>query len=151
MWIFFFFFFFFGGGDYEIGLVFYLAFFIFLIFFFGGGGDYEIGLVFYLAFFLGGGGGEGGSFLYILGLFKVKYKMRILFGAAKFQIFLGMPDIPDFFLFFYFFGGGGGWGWGLTVNAGSKPMYEEKLRVPNMVSLGTDLYFYSSLVWRARD
>ena len=34
---------------------------------------------------------------------------------------------------------------------GSKPMYEEKLRVPPGVSLGTDLYFYSSLVWRARD
>ena len=30
-------------------------------------------------------------------------------------------------------------------------MYEEKLRVPLGVSLGTDLYFYSSLVWRARD
>ena len=30
-------------------------------------------------------------------------------------------------------------------------MYEEKLRVPPAVSLGTDLYFYSSLVWRARD
>ena len=30
-------------------------------------------------------------------------------------------------------------------------MYEEKLRVPRGVSLGTDLYFYSSLVWRARD
>ena len=28
-------------------------------------------------------------------------------------------------------------------------MYEEKLRVPPGVSLGTDLYFYSSLVWRA--
>ena len=27
---------------------------------------------------------------------------------AKFQIFLGMPDIPDFFFFFFFFGGGGG-------------------------------------------
>ena len=30
-------------------------------------------------------------------------------------------------------------------------MYEEKLRVPPGVSLGIDLYFYSSLVWRARD
>ena len=30
-------------------------------------------------------------------------------------------------------------------------MYEEKLRVPPGVSLGTDLYFYSNLVWRARD
>ena len=33
----------------------------------------------------------------------------------------------------------------------SKPMYEEKLRVPPWVSLGTDLYFYSSLVRRAWD
>ena len=30
-------------------------------------------------------------------------------------------------------------------------MYEEKLRVPPVVSLGTNLYFYSSLVWRALD
>ena len=30
-------------------------------------------------------------------------------------------------------------------------MYEEKLRVPPGESLGTDLHFYSSLVWRARD
>ena len=30
-------------------------------------------------------------------------------------------------------------------------MYEEKLRVPPGVSLGTDLYFYSSLVWRVQD
>ena len=30
-------------------------------------------------------------------------------------------------------------------------MYEEKLRVSPGVSLGTDLYFYSSLVRRARD
>ena len=34
---------------------------------------------------------------------------------------------------------------------GSKPLYEEKLRVPPGVSLGTDLDFYSSLVWRTRD
>ena len=30
-------------------------------------------------------------------------------------------------------------------------MYDEKLRVTPGVSLGTDLYFYSSLVWQARD
>ena len=98
MEFFFSFFFFFwggggGGGHYEIGLVFYFALFIFYLF----------------IFFLGG----GGSFLYILGIFKVKYRMRIFFGAAKFQIFLGMPDIPDFFfyfLFFFSFGGGVGGG-----------------------------------------
>ena len=50
-------------------------------------------------------GGEGGSLLYILGLFKVKIQNGNIFWAAKFQIFLGMPDIPDFFL-----GGGGGVG-----------------------------------------
>ena len=92
------------------------------------GGHYKIGHI-------------GGSFLYILGLFKVKIQNGNIFGAAKFQIFWGMPDIPDFFV-----GGGGE-----TVDAGSKPMYEEKLRVPPGLSLGTDLYLYSSLVWRARD
>ena len=30
-------------------------------------------------------------------------------------------------------------------------MYEEKLREPPGVSLFTDLYFYSSLVWPAQD
>ena len=71
------------------------------------------------------------------------------FWTAKFQILLVVPDIPDFFFFFW---GGGGWVGGLnTVDAGSKPMDEEKMRVPPGVSLGTDLYFYSSLVWRARN
>ena len=46
-----------------------------------------------------------------------------------------MPNIPDIFFFFFFWGGGGG-GWGKTVDAGSKLMYEEKLRVPPGVSLG---------------
>ena len=52
-------------------------------------------------FFVGGG---GGSFLYNLGLFKVKIQNENIFWAAKFQIFIGMPDIPDFF------GGERGWG-----------------------------------------
>ena len=39
------------------------------------------------------------SFLYILGLSKVKIQNG--------NIFLGMPDIHDFF-FFFFWGGGGG-------------------------------------------
>ena len=43
------------------------------------------------------------SFLYNLGLFKVKIQNGNIFWTAKFQIFLGMPDIPDFF---FFFGGG---------------------------------------------
>ena len=38
--------------------------------------------------------------------------MGIFFWTAKFQIFLGMPDIPDFFFFFFFFLGGGGGGGG---------------------------------------
>ena len=54
-------------------------------------------------FFLGGGGGGhfeiglflGGSFLYILGLFKVKIQNGNIFSAAKFQIFLGMPEGPS--------------------------------------------------------
>ena len=61
--------------------------------------------------------------------------MGIFFWAANFQIFLDIPDIPDVF-FFFFFGGGGG-GRGQTVDAWSKPMYEEKLRAPPGVSLGT--------------
>ena len=54
-------------------------------------------------FFFGGGGGGhyeirlflGGSFLYILGLFKVKIQNGNIFLAAKFQIFLGMPEGPS--------------------------------------------------------
>ena len=49
--------------------------------------------------------GGGGAFLSILGLFKVKIQNGICFWTAKFQIFLGMPDIPDFF---FLWGGGGG-------------------------------------------
>ena len=47
------------------------------------------------------------SFLCIIGRFKVKIQNGyIYFWAANFQIFLGIPDIPDFF----FLGGGGGLG-----------------------------------------
>ena len=75
-------------------------------------------------FFLGGGGGSlrnriffffwgGGSFLYIIGRFKVKIQNGNIFWAANFQIFLGIPDIPDFFFLFFFAVGGGGAGvWG---------------------------------------
>ena len=53
---------------------------------------------------MGGGGGGGhykieyfvGSFLYILGLFKVKIWNGNIFWDRKF--FLGMPDIPYSFL-----------------------------------------------------
>ena len=100
-------------------------------FFFGKGG----GVITKSDFFLGGGGGGRGSFLYILGLFKVKIQNFKYFWVRLIFLF--------FFVFF--------WGGGLTVDAGSKPMYEEKLRRPPGVSLGTDLYFYSSLVWRAWD
>ena len=71
----------------------------------GGGGHFEIGLFFFFFFFWGGGGGL--SFLYIIGRFKVKIQNGNIFWAANFQIFLGIPDIPDFF---FFFGGGGGVG-----------------------------------------
>ena len=60
---------------------------------------YFIFLFIYLFFFFFWG---GGSFLYILGLFKVKIQ--------NWNIFLGMPDIPDFF----FFLGGGGVGGGVN-------------------------------------
>ena len=43
------------------------------------------------------------SFLYIIGRFKVKIQSGNIFWAENFQIFLGIPDIPDFF-----FGVGGG-------------------------------------------
>ena len=62
------------------------GFFLFIFFFLGGGvgrGHYEIGL------FL------RGSFLYILGLFKVKIQNGNIFSAAKFQKFLGMPEGPS--------------------------------------------------------
>ena len=49
--------------------------------------------------------GRVGAFLNILGLFKVKIQNGIFWGTAKFQIFLGVPDIPDFF---WGWGGGGG-------------------------------------------
>ena len=50
--------------------------------------------IFFIFFFWGGG---GVSFLYILGRSRSRYRMGIFFGAANFQIFLGIPDIPDFF------------------------------------------------------
>ena len=65
----------------------------------GGVGHYEIGLFF-------GGGGEGVSFLYIIGRFKVKIQNGNIF--LDFQICSGIPDILDFFFFFFFFGGGVG-------------------------------------------
>ena len=46
-----------------------------------------------------------GSYLYILGcLLRSRYRMGIFFlRSLKFQIFLGMPDIPIFFFFLHFF------------------------------------------------
>ena len=64
-------------------------------------------------FFLGGGGGGRVSFLYIIGRFKLKIQNGNIFWAANFQIFLGIPDIPDLFIYLFFFfwwGGGGVWG-----------------------------------------
>ena len=59
-------------------------------FFLGGGGGGEGGVITKSDFFF-----EGGSFLYILGLFKVKIQNGNIFSAAKFQIFLGMPEGPS--------------------------------------------------------
>ena len=40
---------------------------------------------------------------------KTRYRMGIhFFGLLKFQIFIGVFEIPDIFFFFFFFGGGGG-------------------------------------------
>ena len=56
------------------------------------GGHYEIGL-----FFLGGWGVGWGVISIHFRAFKVKIQNGNIFWAAKLQIFLGMPDIPDFF------------------------------------------------------
>ena len=77
-------------------------FFFFFFFFWGGGGGITKWDYFDLFIFFWG----GESFLYILGFFKIKIQKGNIFWAAKFQIFLGMPDIPDFF--FFFLGGGVG-------------------------------------------
>ena len=70
-----------------------------IFFFLGGGGrHYELG-----PFFWGGGGVISIHFR----AFKGQNTEWIYFWATQFQIFLGMPDIPDFFFFFFFFGGGG--------------------------------------------
>ena len=71
-----------GGGTPTFSYIFrFRAFFwskyfceyedLWIYFFEGGGGHYEIGLFF--------GGGDGGSFLYILGLFKVKIQNGNIF------------------------------------------------------------------------
>ena len=58
------------------------------------------------------------SLLCILGSFlKVNAQNENIFAWQKFQIFLGVLDIPDFF-------------WRQTVDAGPYPTYEEKVRVP---------------------
>ena len=74
----------------------------------GGGGSLRNRTI----FFWGGGGRV--SFLYITGRFKLKIQNGNIFWAANFQIFLGIPDIPDLFIYLFFFGGGGG---GLGVNS----------------------------------
>ena len=58
----------------------------------------------------GGGGGGRGCFFTFEGFLRSRYRMGILFWAAKFQIFFGMPDIPVFCMCFFFLEGGGGGG-----------------------------------------
>ena len=79
----------------------------------GGGGSLRNRTIFFLFFFFffGGGGGLGWGVISIH-FRAVKIQNGNIIWAAKFQIFLGIPDIPDFFFFFFFFGGGGGWGVG---------------------------------------
>ena len=77
------------------------------------------------SFFMGGGGGviTESDYFYFLGVgggwgvgvisihFRaVKIQNGNIIWAAKFQIFLGIPDIPDLFFFFFFLVGGGGGG-----------------------------------------
>ena len=59
------------------------------------------------------------SFLCILGsVLKVNVQNENIFAwPKKIQIFFGVLDIPDIFLW-------------QTVDAGPNPMYEEKVRVP---------------------
>ena len=47
----------------------------------------------------------------------VNVQNKNIFAWQKFQIFLGVLDIPDIF-------------WQQTVDAGPNPTYEEKVRVP---------------------
>ena len=79
-------------------------------FFYGGGGHYGTGLFFFF-FFWGGGGVWGVISIHFR---AVKIQNGNIIWAAKFQIFFGIPDIPDFFFFFFSVGGGGG---GLGVNS----------------------------------
>ena len=80
--------------------------------------------IFYFIFFVGGGG--RGAFLNILGLFKFKIQNGI-FLDSKISNTFGCAWYSWFFFFFFWGGGGGGLN---TVDAGSKPMDEEKMRVP---------------------
>ena len=40
---------------------------------------------------------------------RSRYRMGVFWGLLKFQIFLGVLEIPVFFVYFLFWGGGG-WG-----------------------------------------
>ena len=68
--------------------------------------------IFFFFFFLGGGGIMKlwifleehhitelfwGSFKYISGLFRSMYRIGLFLRVAKFQIFLGIPDVPNIF------------------------------------------------------
>ena len=67
------------------------------------------------------------NFLDLLGVISIHFRafqgtvFENVFGVAKFQIFLGMPDIPYIFL-------------GKRVDAGYKPRYLEKMKVSPMGS-----------------
>ena len=66
----------------------------FFFFLGGGGGSIRNRTFFFFFFFFWGGGGH---FFTLYGVLRSKYRMGIIFWAANFQIFLGIPDIPDFF------------------------------------------------------
>ena len=94
-------------------------------FFLGGGGGWGGGeggslrnrtvsffFSFFFFFFFWGGGGVGDVISIHYMALRSRFRMGIFIWTANFQIFLGIPDIPDFFFFFFFF-----WGGGMGVNS----------------------------------
>ena len=77
-----------------------------------------------------------GHFYTFKGFLRSRYRVGIFFGTIKFS------NIISFGVCLIFL---------KTVDAGSKPTYDGKLKIHPGESVGKDLYFYSSLVWVARD
>ena len=107
----------------------FLFIFIFILFFFGGGGGGVQKYSYFwghedcvdIFFFFWGGSGSRQNWTSLRGLFyvffgsflKVNVQNENIFEWQRFQIFLGVLDIPDIF-------------WRQTVDAGPNPTYKEK-------------------------